>query len=292
MPSDASVQRLRIGAEIRRLRQLAGLSGEQVADALGWSQPKVSRIEAGRTAFTVRDVASLLALYEVGEDVRAELLGATAADTGEGAWIVRAGGYPRRQGSVGSLEIVTKRLRHFQIITVPGLLQTRDYARDITAAANVPAPEASVDARMRRQDVVRGEGGPQYDVVLDARALLLRPGSLDALRDQVLSLAEAGEAQERLDLRVIPLGARSTVIATVGFIIFDFIEKESPSVAFVEAPAGDVYFSAEEDVAHYSGLFERLQGVALSPEKSVEYLRSFAADIERYVGPVEGSGRA
>lgn len=252
----------------------------------------MSRIESGRTAFTVRDIAHLLALYGVQDDVRAELLGVTAVDTGEGAWIVRAGGYPRRQGSVGSLEVVTRRLRHFQIITVPGLLQTREYAHDITAAVGVPDPDAAAEARMRRQAVVRGEGGPQYDVVLDARALLLRPGSLDALRGQVLALAESGEVQERLDLRIIPLGARSTVIATVGFIIFDFIAQESPSVAFVEAPAGDVYFSAEEDVAHYSGLFERLQGVALSPEKSVEYLRSFAADIERYVGPVEGSGRA
>lgn len=86
------------------------------------------------------------------------------------------------------------------------------------------------------------------------------------------------------------VASRSTVIATVGFIIFDFIAEESPSVAFVEAPAGDVYFSGEEDVAHYSGLFGRLQGVALSPEKSVEYLRSFAADIERYVGPVAAGG--
>jgi transcriptional regulator with XRE-family HTH domain len=293
VPSDASAQRLRIGAEVRRLRQLAGLSGEQVADALGWSQPKVSRIEAGRTAFTVRDVASLLSLYGVGDDVKAELLGATALDTGEGAWIVRAGGYPRRQGSLASLEVVTKRLRHYQIITVPGLLQTRDYARDITAAAGVPDPEASADARMERQAVVRGDGGPQYDVVIDARALLLVPGSVEVLQDQVLSLAEAAGQRDRLDIRVVPLGARSTVFATVGFMLFDFIAAESPSVAFVEAPTGDVYFSAEEDIARYSELFAGLQGVALNPDQSVEYLRSFAADIERYVGPVEGrSGTA
>jgi len=107
MPTDASAQRLRVGAELRRLREAARLSGEQVAATFGWSQPKVSRIETVRTAFTVRDVAQLLALYGVTDDVRAELLAATAEDTGEGAWIVRAGGFPRRQGSIASLEVVT-----------------------------------------------------------------------------------------------------------------------------------------------------------------------------------------
>jgi transcriptional regulator with XRE-family HTH domain len=129
MPTDASAQRLRVGAELRRLREAANLSGEQVAATLGWSQPKVSRIETGRTAFTVRDVAQLLALYGVTDDVRAELLAATAEDTGEGAWIVRAGGWPRRQGSIASLEVVTKRIRQYQPMFVPGLLQTREYVK-------------------------------------------------------------------------------------------------------------------------------------------------------------------
>lgn len=102
MSTDASAQRLRVGAELRRLREASGMSGEQVARALGWSQPKVSRVEIGKHALTVRDVAALLARYGVTDDVRAELLAATAEDTGEGAWIVRAGGFPRRQGSIAT----------------------------------------------------------------------------------------------------------------------------------------------------------------------------------------------
>src|SRR5689334_11316448 len=109
--TEGSAQRLRIGAELRRIRLATGLSGEQAARALDWSQAKVSRMETGRTAFTVRDVAGLLAVYGVTDDVRAELLAATAEDVGEGAWIVRAGGFPRRQGSIAALESVTKRIR-------------------------------------------------------------------------------------------------------------------------------------------------------------------------------------
>src|SRR5919112_1016788 len=169
VPTDASAQRLRVGAELRRLRELAQLSGEHVARTLGWSQPKVSRIEAGRTSFTVKDVAGLLALYGVTDDVRAELLGATAEDNGEGAWIVRVGGFPRRQGSIAAPESVTKRIRHHQPVVIPGLLQTYDYARAVAQAAGAADPGAIAAARMHRQEMLTATNAPRYDVVLDAR---------------------------------------------------------------------------------------------------------------------------
>jgi hypothetical protein len=262
---------------------LANLSGEHVARTLGWSQPKVSRIEAGRTAFTVKDVAGLLALYGVTDDVRAELLGATAEDTGEGAWIVRAGGFPRRQGSIASLESVTKRIRHHQPVVLPGLLQTYEYARAVAKAAGASNPDGIAAARMTRQEILTSKTGPKYDVVLDARALLLGVGDVDLIRAQVLALADRAQALRRLDLRLIPFGAVVPGFSTAGFTVYDFRSAESPPVAWIEAPTGDVYFSAPEDIARYSELFESLQGVALSRGDSVGYLRSLAIDLERYV---------
>lgn len=289
MPTDASAQRLRIGAELRRLRELAQLSGEYVARTLGWSQPKVSRIEAGRTAFTVKDVAGLLALYGVTDDVRAELLGATAEDTGEGAWIVRAGGFPRRQSSIASLESVTKRIRHHQPVVLPGLLQTYDYARAVAAAAGAADPDGIATARMRRQEMLTAKGAPKYEVVLDARALLLGVGGVELIRSQLHALADRAASLRRMDLRVIPFGAVIPAFSTVGFTVYDFRAAESPSVAWVEAPTGDVYFSAPEDIERYSTLFKTLQGVALPPDRSVEYLRSLAIDVQRYLlGPSDG----
>jgi transcriptional regulator with XRE-family HTH domain len=281
MPTDASAQRLRVGAELRRLREAANLSGEQVAATLGWSQPKVSRIETGRTAFTVRDVARLLALYGVTDDVRAELLAATAEDTGEGAWIVRAGGWPRRQGSIASLEVVTKRIRQYQPMFVPGLLQTHGYAQRVAAAAGAVDPAAIAATRMQRQDLLRDKDAPTFDVVLDARALLCRVGPVDVLRNQILHLAERAR-QGTVKLNVIPLGAEYDVLSNVGFTIFDFRFKGSPSVVWVESPAGDIYFSAPDDVERHTELFRRLQDVALSVEDTVAYLPTLVAEVERY----------
>jgi hypothetical protein len=248
---------------------------------LGWSQPKVSRIETGRTAFTVKDVAGLLALYGVPDDVRAELLAATAVDTGESAWIVRAGGFPRRQGSIASLEAVTKRIRQYQPVVVPGLLQTREYARAIIAAAGAADPDAVAEARMRRQEVLTMKNAPTFDVVLDARALLFRASPLDVLQDQVARLAERAR-QPGVNLHVIPLGAEHDALSTVGFTLFDFRFKGSPSVVWIESPAGDVYYSAPDDVRQYVMLFRRLRGVAFGSEDSIRYLESLVHEVERY----------
>jgi hypothetical protein len=259
------------------------MSGEQVARTLGWSQSKVSRIEGGLHSITVRDITGLLEIYGVNDDVRAELLGVTAADNGEGAWIVRAGGDPAGPGSAPAPESVTTRIRHYQPVVLPGLLQTREYARSVLEAAGDADPDASAEARMRRQEVLTTANGPQYDVVLDARALLLAAAPLDLIREQILSLAVRAQRLTRLDLRVIPLGRPVAALVAVGFTLCDFHAEESSPVAWIESPTGDTYFSAAVDVQRYAALFQTLRDSALGRADSVRYLRSFAADLERYL---------
>ena len=133
------------------------------------------------------------------------------------------------------------------------------------------------DRRYWYAGAVRG-----YEVVLDARALLLRTGPVDVLRDQALSLAERAR-RPRLDLRIIPIGAESSVSSTVGFAIYEFRAAQSPDVTWVESLAGDTYFAAPEDVALYTTAFEGLQGIALNGEESISYLRWFAEDVDRFL---------
>jgi hypothetical protein len=284
VPPDATGRRVRTGAELRLLRGATGLSGEQVARALGWSQSKVSRIEGGLHRITVKDVAGLLDLYGVVGDVRAELLGATAADSGEGAWIVRTGGLPSPRATPATPQPVTARIRHHQPVVLPDLLQTREYARSTIKAAGGDDPDALAEARMRRQEILTTANGPQYDVVLDARALLLAAAPVDLVRDQILSLAIRAQRLPRLDLRVIPLGRPSATFSPVGFTLYDFRASDSPSVVCVESPTAESYFATPEDLQRYATLFTALRDVALPDIESVRYLRSLATDLERYLG--------
>jgi transcriptional regulator with XRE-family HTH domain len=282
---EASAQRLRIGVELRRLRAAAGLSGEEAASALGWSQPKVSRIEAGRTAFTLRDVSRLLALYGVADDVRAELLAATSEDVGEGAWVVRAGGFPRRQGAIASLEAGTKLIRQYQPLLVPGLLQTSEYALAVARAVGVMDPEEVVRSRLNRQAAVFRKGGPRYEVVVEGTALLVRVGSPAVMRRQLLALADQA-TRPGLVLRVVRLGTEHRVLSTSPFTIFEFRAPESPRVAWMEMPTGDVYFSDAADVEQYDVVFDGLRRFALSRDASAAYLKELAEEPEQVVDRV------
>ena len=138
--------------------------------------------------------------------------------------------------------------------------------------------------------MLKADKAPLYEVVLDARALLLGVGDVDLIRSQLRALADRAESLPRLALRIIPLGAPVSAFATSGFTIYDFRVAESPRVAWIETLAGDVYFSLAEDIERYSSLFESLQKVALTPESSVGYLRSLTVDIERYLADPNQGG--
>ena len=275
----AAAHRQRVGAELRRFREQLGLSGVQVAEALGWSQSKVSRIETARFAATVWELAALLDYYGVSEEVRAELLTVTAEDSGvQGAWIVRAGGTPRRQGEVAAVESRVKRLSQYQAMMVPGQLQSFDYARAVARAGGHPYPDEIAQRRRRRQGLLEGEDAPTYVGILDARALTRWPGPKDVLVDQVRHLIDRAQLPA-INLHLLPSGGGADAMPAVPFIMYEFREPTSPKVVFLETHTADMYLSAEQDVKAYGRLFDRLKGEALGPAESIAYLTDLAGQI-------------
>jgi transcriptional regulator with XRE-family HTH domain len=264
------------------VREGLNLSGEQVAAELGWSQSKVSRIETGRFGVSVRDLSALLNFYGVAEEVKAELLSTVAEDSGvDGAWIVRAGGTPRRQGEVQAVESQVTRFRQHHPLLIPGQLQSEEYARENARLGGFGDPEGIAARRMRRQELLEGRGAPRYVAVLDARALWYWPGSVTVMRGQIEHLIGRA-ALPRVTVRVIPMGADRTAVALVPFILYDFKKAESPPVVFVEGQTADTYLSSPQDVEAYSTLFDKLAADALDAVETINYVASLGKEIESY----------
>lgn len=287
MGTRGSPQRYRVGAELRRVRENLGWSGERVADSLQWSQSKVSRIETGATAFTVRDVDRLLGLYGVDPDIRAELLAATAEENGEGSWITSAGGWGRRQGAVAALESTTREIRQYQPVVVPGLLQTRAYAYAMAVAVGAGSPDYIADVRMARQQTLEGPDAPRFVVVVDARALLFRAFPVEVSRAQIQHLTGLVD-HPNIELGVVPIGVQHTVVAAQGFTIFDFRSGLSPRTVWIESPGGDCYFSEETSVTRFEKAFTGLKAVALHGNHAVKYLNALEVEVERLDAIVPG----
>jgi transcriptional regulator with XRE-family HTH domain len=270
-----------LGAELRRLRKATGESGPEVAAQLGpgWVQSKISRIENARIGVTVADLAVLLQFYGAGPELQAELLSlAAAADAVAGTWVVRASGTPWRQIEVGAIEQRLTRLRHYEAMVVPGLLQAPRYTEALVRAGGFEHPEALVAARQRRQQVLLGPQAPRYDVVLDARALLYRPGDDDVAAAELDHLVESARLPA-VQLCVVPLQAGAATLSMTPFMVFDFRRPSAPPVVLVETHEVDLYHVGPADVAAYADRFTRLQGDALDPAASLDYLRYLRGDL-------------
>lgn len=255
-----------VGFELRRIREAAGISGSAVARDLGWSQSKISRVETGRFGASVSEVAELLAYYGVAEEVRAEILGSVARSSGlEGAWVVSAGGAPRRQAAVEAVETRVKRLRQYQTSWIPGLLQTAAYATAICQSAGLKA-DSVVPARLERQKLLAHRHGVRYEAVLDESTLRRSPRATSAdMAKQMTHLVELVDAGYA-DLRVLEVGGVVPTFATNSFVLYEF--KTGSPVVLCESQTADLYLSAERDITAYKKLFRGLHKDALDAEGS------------------------
>ncbi|MEU0269853.1 helix-turn-helix transcriptional regulator [Nocardioides sp. NPDC006303] len=279
---------VRLGAELRRFREDAGLSGSEVARALGWSQPKISRVETGRFAASLEEIATLLDYYGSPEEVRAELLATVARREGmAGAWVVRAGGTRRRQGEIQAVEQRVERLRQYQAVIVPGLLQTRAYARSVAEAMGFAESAAIAERRMARQEAFKASTPGRYEVVLDARALLRWAGGRSVMIEQLQSLIDTDV--NLVDLRILPLGSDAAAMTVGGFLVYEF-SSDKPAVIMLESQTADTYLSDEVDVSAYGSVFDRLQKDALSVEASRQYLERSLRELRsgREIGAHDG----
>src|SRR3712207_5686161 len=114
--------------ELRRLRQAAGLTLNQVAEELYWSSSTVSRVERGRVSVTPRDVRDILQLYGV-ESHRQETLSqlALGARQRDPFWQAHRDVLPDYRTYVG-LEKSAIAIMQYECLAIPGLLQLRQYA--------------------------------------------------------------------------------------------------------------------------------------------------------------------
>jgi transcriptional regulator with XRE-family HTH domain len=275
-----TVRRRRLGAELRRLREEAGLTIERVAATLECSESKVSRIETGQVGAMPRDVRDMLDLYKVGPEQREALI-QIARDARQKGWWHAYTDVPVVPGYVG-LEVSAAAIDTFGALLVPGLLQTAEYARTVLEALlpdlRAEQIERRVELRMARQSILNGEHPPTLRAILD-EALLRRPvGGRAAIRRQLHHLAEAA-ARPNVRLQVLPFGVGAHPGMDGAFTVFRFPSPTDPEVVHLEHTTGDLYLETAEETARYAAAFEKLSAAALEPDESAALIASSARKL-------------
>jgi len=283
------VRRRRLGGELRRHREAAGLTGEQVIARVGWaSASKLSRLENGRSRPDLSDVLDLLDLYGVYGPEREQLIAIARDAANTRGWLREYPVMTQRQRGYAELESGAVDIREYAAAIVPGLLQSPGYARTrIHSSLWLPREdddrnlETEVAARLARQAILNRElDPPHYEAVLDEAALTARGGPPEVMREQLDHLCRLAQLPN-VTLRVLPRDAMVAewYLPHSAFSMYRFADPADPETVAVETLVTDLVLTEKPDVERYAQLFERLRAAALPAEQSLDWLREAARTV-------------
>src|SRR5215211_1189844 len=185
-----TVQRMLVGAQLRRLRTEMGLTREEAGEAIRASEWKIHRLENGQVGFKERDIIDLLRLYEVTDpDEVAAFLLLTREANSPGWWQHYGDVLPRWFRTYVDLESAARLIRTYEGQFVPGLLQTDDYMRAVVQGAHLDESSEELGRRVRlrmaRQTLLTREHPPRLWAVVDEAALRRPVGGPEVMRGQL-----------------------------------------------------------------------------------------------------------
>lgn len=278
-----TVRRRRLGQELRRLRELKGMTAEEVAERLLVSQSKISRLENGRRSISQRDVRDLCGVYEVEDQRVVDSLMQMARDSRQQGWWHAFGDIP--YSVYIGLETDAESLRVYEPQIITGLLQTRAYAEALIQGALPETSPADIDkrvqVRMRRQERIAAAHNPlRLWVVLDEAALRRVVGSNLVMREQLEHLTEMSQLPH-VTVQVLPFEVGAHPGLNGQYAILEFADAADSSVVYLEGVTSDLYLEKAHDVQKYAVMYEHLRAQALNVDQSRKFIADAAKEYAR-----------
>jgi transcriptional regulator with XRE-family HTH domain len=271
-----TVQRMLVGARLRRLRTEMGLTREEAAEAIRASEWKIHRLENGQVGFKERDIVDLLRLYEVTDPGEVADFVALAREANTPGWWQHYGDVlPSWFRTYVDLEAAAALIRTYEGQFVPGLLQTDDYMRAVVYGAHLEDSGEEVGRRVRlrmaRQILLTSEQPPRLWAVVDEAALRRPVGGREVMRSQLERLIEATKLPN-VTLQVLPFDAGAHPAMVGSFSILRFPEQELPDVVYLEHLTSAIYLNKPEEVDQYLHVMESICVRAAAPDRTAELL--------------------
>jgi hypothetical protein len=278
-----TVQRMLVGAKLRRLRTDLGLSREEAGEAIRASEWKIHRLENGQVGFKERDLVDLLARYQLADPDEVEELLAMAREANAPGWWQRyTDVLPQWFRAYVDLESAATLIRTYEGQLVPGLLQTDDYMRAVIHGAHLDESVEDVGRRVRlrmaRQTLLTREHAPRLWAVVDEAALRRPVGGREVMRGQVERLIEAAKLP-RVTLQVLGFDSGAHPGMVGSFSVLRFPDQELPDVVYLEHLTSASYLSKPEEVDRYLHVMESICVRAAPPERTVELLEQILDDL-------------
>lgn len=274
-----TLRQRRLGAELRKLRDRAGLSTNQAASRLGVNQSRISNIEAGRYAVGPDRVRTIARNYACADDSLIEgLVGMTGGRT-RGWWEEYRGLLPHGLLDLAEVEHHATALRVAQALHIPGLLQTAQHARALFGDAVPPLLPHEIEHRqsfrIKRQAVLYGDAPLRYTAVIHEAALRMQVGGPTVAADQLAHLAEMSQL-DNVTVLVIPFGRGAFPGSGQGLDYASGPVAQLDTVQ-IDTEHGSEFIDAAAQLERYRTVLDRLETLALSAEESRALIHQAAA---------------
>jgi transcriptional regulator with XRE-family HTH domain len=269
-----TTRRRQLGADLRRLRELKGLTLEEAGARVGISKATLSRYETKEGTVKWPAVDALCREYGATDEERLALVELAKGAKIQGWWRSLADPVPESMNLMLTLEDEVVREDHYACMYVPGLLQTRAYAEAVHRASEVQCPEREVqhmvDIRMKRQELLEREDPPHVWCVIDEAAIRRLVGGREVMRQQLAHLLTQAQ-RPHITVQVLPF-ARGAHAAAVGSFAVLRGQARELDVVYVDLIGGGLFMEKPQELDRYRLAFEYLSAQALDFESSAELI--------------------
>ncbi|MBZ9644542.1 DUF5753 domain-containing protein [Streptomyces sp. PSKA30] len=276
-----TARQVRLGAELRKLRDAAGLKATEAAALLATNSAQMSQIESGIAGVSEARVRRLAAQYSCTDEELIAALVAMATDRTRGWWEEYQGLLPTSFLDLAELEYHSTFRLDVEFLHIPGLFQTEDYARAVFSYRVPRLPESDLELRVRhrmqRKAVIEGPTPVPYEAVIHEAALRIRVGDRPAARAQLAHILEASEA-DHITVRVIPFdldgfaGATNAMMYAGGAV-------PKLDTAVRDAPQGAAFIDSEAQLGAFRTLFRMVKAASLEPAHSRDLIHRLSKEL-------------
>ncbi|GAB2446689.1 helix-turn-helix domain-containing protein [Streptomyces incanus] len=269
-----TTRRRQLGADLRRLRELKGLTLEEAGARVGISKATLSRYETKEGTVKWPSVDALCREYGATDEERAALVELAKGAKIQGWWRSLADPIPDSMNLMLTLEDEVVREDHYACMYIPGLLQTRAYAEAVHRASEVQCEEREVqhmvDIRMKRQDLLDRQEPPHIWCVIDEAALRRQVGGREVMRKQLEHLLALTQ-RPHITVQVLPFACGAHAAAVGSFAV---LRGQAPEldVVYVDLLGGGLFMEKPQELERYRLAFEYLSAQALDFESSADLI--------------------
>ncbi len=263
-----------IGRQIKLLRERAGLTQKELGVRLRFGEDLISSVERGRRVPQPE-------LLEAAD----EALGAGGLLKGVTGDVLKAKSrarvrHPSWFRDYARIEADAVEVNFFSTLTVPGLLQTEDYARLIFSAYQPLLPEETIErrvaARLARQELLTRWPAPLVTAVIEESVLRRRLGGTEVLRGQLRHLLTLGRLRSTT-LQVLPMASRGHGGLEGPFILLT--PKGRQQVGYVEAQGINRLITEPDRVRILAARYGSIRAQALTPDESLALVEKLLGDL-------------